>query len=553
MGTEKFDFVVVGGGAAGCVVAARLSEDPAHRVLLLEAGGTAARPLVRIPLAWHKVSESPRYDWNYYAEPEETTGGRSLHQARGRLLGGSSSVNGLMYARGNRGDYDGWAALGLDGWGYEDVLPYFRALESNWRGEGPYHGAAGPVAVVANPKHPVLYPRMIEAARELGYDEVADFNGEGQPGFGMPDFTVRGGRRESSATSHLAAARRRPNLHVRTGARALRVLLRDGAATGVEYQHAGRTERASAGEVILCGGAYNSPQLLQLSGIGPADALHAAGVTVRHEAPAVGANLQDHPLVPAAVQVADELALDAPLRADRVALSYLRWLKDGGGPLGQAALAVQGFVRTHSPDGWPDTQFQISHRAVFDRPWIRGSRRPGNRLTAAGMRLRPRSRGTVTLRSADPAAPPRIRLGLLAEEEDRRAAREILRFMRRFFAAPALSGLVTGEVLPGRGVDDSDAALDAYVRGNVMTGMHPAGTCAMGADPATSVVDGSLRVHGVGGLRVVDASVMPRLVSGNTDAPTRMIAEKAADRILGREPKRQARPQEAQEAKGAQS
>jgi choline dehydrogenase len=539
MGTEIFDFVVVGGGAAGCIVAARLSEDPAHRVLLLEAGGEADHPLVRIPVAWHMVSETARFDWGYHAEPEETTGGRALHQARGRLLGGSSSVNGLMYARGNRGDYDGWAAMGLPGWGYEDVLPYFRALESNWRGEGPYHGADGPVAVVANPKHPVIYPRMIEAARELGYDEVPDFHGEGLPGFGMPDFTVRDGRRESSATSHLAAARRRPNLHVRSGAPALRVLFRDGAATGVEYQHAGRTERASAAEVILCGGAYNSPQLLQLSGIGPADNLRAVGVTVRHEAPAVGANLQDHPLVPAAVKVVDELALDAPLRADRVALAYLRWLKDGGGPLGQAALAAQGFVRTHSQDDWPDTQFQISHRAIFDRPWIRRSRRPGNRLTAAGMRLRPVSRGTVRLRSADPTAPPRIRLNLLAEEEDRRAAREILRFMRRFLAAPALSGLVTGELLPGPGVDDSDAALDACIRAYVMTGMHPAGTCAMGTDPATSAVDGSLRVHGIRGLRVVDASVMPRLVSGNTDAPTRMIAEKAVDLILGREQMRQ--------------
>ncbi|WP_326761626.1 GMC family oxidoreductase N-terminal domain-containing protein [Streptomyces phaeochromogenes] len=545
---KMFDFVVVGGGAAGCVVAARLSEDPAHRVLLLEAGGEADRPLVRIPLAWHKVSETARYDWGYRAEPEEATGGRILHQARGRLLGGSSSVNGLMYARGNRGDYDGWAALGLSGWGYDDVLPHFRALESNWRGEGPYHGAQGPVAVVANPKHPVLFPRMIEAARELGYEEVPDFNGEGRPGFGMPDFTVRDGRRESSATSHLAAARNRPNLHVRTGALALRVLLRDGAAVGVEYQHGGRTERVSAGEVVLCGGAYNSPQLLQLSGIGPAAALRAVGIPVRHEAPAVGSNLQDHPLLPAAVRVADEFALDAPLRADRVALNYLRWLRNGSGPLGQAALAAQGFVRTHSDDDWPDTQFQISYRAVFDRPWIRPSRRPGNRLTAAGMRLRPLSRGAVTLRSADPSVPPRIQLNLLAEQDDRRAAREILRFMRRFLAAEALSGLVTGELLPGLDVDDSDAALDAYVRANVMTGMHPAGTCAMGTDPATSVVDGSLRVHGVDGLRVVDASVMPRLVSGNTDAPTRMIAEKAAAIILGQAPlgRRNARSQEAE-------
>lgn len=534
--SRHFDFVIVGAGTAGCVLANRLSVDPGTRVLLVEAGGGNRNLMIRVPLAWHPASESPRFGWKFHTDPEPATAGRRLHQPRGRLLGGTSSINGMMYSRGNRDDYDGWARLGLEGWSYDDVLPYFKLSETNWRGETAFHGGSGPLSVARNPCESGIYPRMIATAQAMGYAENEDFHGPVQAGFGMPDFTVRRGERESSATAYLTPARNRANLVIETGALVSRVLLDGCRATGIEYSARGTTFRVSAGEVILSGGAFNSPQLLQLSGIGEAEALNTVGVIPRHDLPAVGRNLQDHPLVAAMFRASEPLGFEKLLRLDRLAGSCLRWALNRSGPLGEAPLSVQGYVCSDSANEWPDTQFQVSHVSFLSRPWFPGWRKSAeHQFTAAAMQLRPEGRGSVSLASANPADAPRIHLALLECEHDRRAARDMLRFIRRFFATSPISEMIGGELFPGSAID-TDAAIDAHLRETIHTGMHPTSSCAMGTDPTVSVVDRELRVHGVERLRVVDASVMPTIVSGNTSAPTMMIAEKASDMILGNVP-----------------
>lgn len=528
-----YDYVIVGAGSAGCVLANRLSEDRGNKVLLIEAGGAGHPLAVRVPLSWHMASETPRFTWGYGSEPEAGTARRVLDQPRGRLLGGTSSINGMMYSRGNRGDYDGWARMGLAGWSYDEVLPYFRRSETNWRGGTLYHGGSGPVSVARNPREPIIYPAMIETAKRLGYSEVEDFHGAAQEGFGMADFKVRRGERESSATAYLAPARHRPNLTIETNTLVSRILFEGRRAVGVEYVHKGRTERVSAGEVILSGGAFNSPQVLMLSGVGAPAELEAVGVPVHHALPAVGRNLQDHPLVASVFGASRAFDFEKLLRLDRLAASCLRWAIDGGGPLGNAPLSVQGYVRTQPGGEWPDTQFQVSHVSFMARPWFPGWRAgAGHQFTAAAMQLHPEGRGSVTLRSADPAAPPVIRLGLFSHPADIQAARGMLRFIRRFFATAPVSELIAGELFPGSDVDDDDA-IDAHLRATIQTAMHPTSSCAMGLDSETSVVDAALNVHGLTGLRVVDTSIMPRIVSGNTGAPAMMIGEKASDLILG--------------------
>jgi choline dehydrogenase len=478
----------------------------------------------------------PAITWGFATEPEEASGNRSLPQPRGRLLGGTASINGMMFTRGQAQDYDGWSALGLAGWSYAEVLPYFQRCESNWRGAGPYHGGSGPLSIVPQPPDPLLTPKFQEAARRRGLELNEDFNGVRQGGVGLPDFNIRHGRRHSTSRAYLQPALRRRNLTLGTGALVTRVLVDGGRARGVEYVAGGQLRRAvAAREVILCGGAFNSPQILLLSGIGPAERLRQAGIEPVLDLPGVGQNLQDHPMVILAFEAAGPFTMESSLRADRLLVAALQWQVFGTGPLARMPLPAQGFVALAPGEPRPDTQFQVSAVSMLARPWFPGWRAgAGHQISVSALQLNPSGRGEVTLRSSDPRDPPRIRLGLLREEADRQHARAMIGFVRELIATAPVAELVRQELVPGAAARGG-AALDAFLRSTIMTGMHPASSCAMGSG-AMAVVDAQLRVRGLEGLRVVDASVMPNVVRGNTNAPVIMIAEKAADMILGRAP-----------------
>jgi len=533
---KPFDYVIVGAGSAGCVLAARLSEDPKNSVLLLEAGGEDSYWLLHMPLAFPKVCNLPAFNWGYSGEPEPHADNRRIPMPRGKVLGGSSTINGLMYARGDRSDYDGWRQLGLPGWSYSEILPYFRRAEANFRGESVYHGVSGPMTVSKHITDAIIYPRIMETARRRGLHVLDDFHGATCEGYSTPDFNVHKGRRASTAVQYLRPALQRPNLTVETRAMTTRVLIEHGRAIGVEYEQSERLRQAHAArEVILCGGTYNSPQLLLLSGIGPAAELEQAGVRALHDLPGVGRNLQDHPSVRIEFIANDGVAFDSKLRLDRMLAALAQWHLFSSGPCAGLPVSAMGFYKSRPGLSRPDIQTLISPTAFNAHLWFPLFRRPlGHRIATANVLLRPESRGWVKLRSSDPKAPPRVLLNLLDQPGDLETLRIVVRTTREFFATKPASELIKSESLPGPAVQ-SDAQIDAFIRSVIGTAMHPTSTCSMGTGPE-AVTDAQLKVHGLEGLRVVDASVMPRIIGGNTNAPTIMVAEKASDLILGKPP-----------------
>jgi choline dehydrogenase len=525
----EFDYVIVGAGSAGCVLASRLSASGKYSVLLLEAGPRDTNPWIHVPLGYGKLFKEKAVNWMYQTEPEPGLNGRSVFQPRGKTLGGSSSINGLLYIRGQHEDYDRWRQRGNVGWGYDDVLPYFKKAEDQARGADDFHGAGGPLPV-SNLGHPdPISAAFIEAAVEAGIPRNPDFNGASQEGAGFFQTTTKGGRRASAAVAYLRPAKSRSNLHVETSALAERILFEGRRAVGVQYRQAGTSRKARARrEVLISGGAFNSPQLLQLSGVGPAELLRQHGIEVVLDAPGVGHDLQDHMQVRVVMRCAQAITLnDIVNNPARKILAGLRYAAFRTGPLTIAAGTSGAFFKTNPRLATPDIQI---HFLPFSTDKMGEKLHPFSGFTASVCQLRPESRGSIRIGSADPAAPPEIRINYLASEVDRTANVEGLKILRKILNAPALAPFVVEEVDPGAKVT-SDEALLAFCRTRGTTVYHPTSTCRMGNDPL-AVVDQRLRLRGIEGLRVVDASVMPDLVSGNTNAPVIMIAEKASDMIL---------------------
>ena len=504
------------------MLAARLSEDRDCRVLLLEAGGPDTRAEIHIPAAFPKLFRT-ECDWAYVTEPQVHLGGRRLFWPRGRVLGGCSSINAMIYIRGHASDYDAWASLGNAGWGWQDVKPYFLRAEHFTRGPAAHHGTEGPLYVSELREVNPLSRAFVAAAEEAGIARNADFNGGNPLGAGLYHVTQRGGARCSTAAAYLTPARRRANLQVATGALALRVLLERGRAVGVRYAKENALHDAfAAREVILCGGAINSPQLLMLSGIGPAEESRRHGIEVLADLPGVGANLQDHPVIGALYESKQPVSLAS---AETLG-NFLRYKLFRSGPLTSNIAEAGAFIKTRPDLPAPDLQFHFTPALCADHAI---SRMRPHGFSFAAVLIRPLSRGRLALQSSDPATPPAIDPNYLAHEQDTRVLVGGIRIARNIAAQPALAAYRGEELVPGEAASD-DRALTQFVRERVETLYHPVGTCKMGSD-AMAVVDASLRVRGVENLRVVDASVMPVIPSGNTNAPTIMIAEKAADLI----------------------
>ena len=526
---ETYDFIIVGAGSAGCVLADRLSASGKHTVLLLEAGGEDKHLWIHIPIGYGKLFTDSRVNWLYQSAPEPELNNRQIMQPRGKVLGGSSSINGLLYVRGQRQDFDHWRQLGNVGWSYEDVLPYFRKSEAQCRGSDAFHGGDGPLTVSDQVEPHEVCEAFIRACGEVGIPRNDDFNGASQEGAGYFQTTMRNGRRWSTARAYLKPARGRANLTVATGALTERVLIEGGVATGVQYRWHGRSISARArGEVILSAGAFGSPQILQLSGLGPAALLRQHGISVLRDTPGVGSDLQDHLQARFLYRVTRPITVnDVVNRFDRRMWAGLRYVLFRKGPLAVSAGYAGGFFRTDPRLASPDVQ---AHLLLFSADKPGGSLHPWPGMTTSICQLRPESRGTLRIKSADPAEAPEIKLNYLSTEGDKRTMVQGLQLLRWIMAAPALKPFVAEERDPGPGCT-SEADVLAFVRARGTTIFHPASSCRMGIDEA-AVVDTELRVKGVGRLRVADASVMPTVVSGNTNAACIMIGEKAADLIL---------------------
>ena len=529
MSVERFDYIVVGAGSAGCVLANRLSADPANRVLLLEAGGRDTNPWIHVPVGYFKTMHNPATDWCYVTEPDPGLNGRRLQWPRGKVLGGSSSINGLLYVRGQPADYDHWRQLGNTGWAWQDVLPYFRRAEDQQHGENEWHGVGGPLAVQDKRIDRDICAAFITACEQVGIPRNDDFNGPDQEGAGYYQLTSRNGRRCSSAVAYLRPVRARPNLHIVTRAHTERVLFEGRRAVGVRCRVGGeaREYRADAA-VVLAAGAIGSPQILMLSGVGPGEHLREHGIEVVHDLPGVGRHMQDHLQIRSVYRCRRGSTLNEevnnPLRRVLMGIQYALFRT---GPLSLAASLVGVFTRTDPSAATPDIQFHVQPLSA-DEPGE--GLHPYPAFTSSVCQLRPESRGRLELRSADPCEHPALHPGYLASETDQRVTVAGMKISRRICNAPALAEYIDEELVPGAQVQGDEALLEA-ARDIGQTIYHPTSTCRMGPDPM-SVVDERLRVHGIEGLRVADASIMPVIVSGNTNAPAIMIGEKASDMLL---------------------
>jgi choline dehydrogenase len=529
---ESFDYVIVGAGSAGCVLADRLTADGERRVLLLEYGGSDRSIFIQMPSALSIPMNMPKYNWFYHTEPEPHLNGRRMHTPRGKVLGGSSSINGLVYIRGNAQDFERWNAEGAAGWAYRDVLPYFRRAEARQEGGNQYRGGSGNLRTCYGKMSNPLHAAWLAAGRQAGYPETADVNGFQQEGFGRMDMTVGDGRRCSAANAYLRPAMRRPNLKVLTHALATRILFDGRRAAALSYRHGGATHRVNVGrELIVSGGPINSPQLLKLSGVGPESELRSHGISVVHDLPGVGENLQDHLEFYFQVACREPITLYSSINLWSRALIGARWLlrKDGLGATNH--FETCGFIRSRAGVPFPDIQYHFLPMAVaYDGSTL--AQEHGFQAHVGPMRSK--SRGWVRLASASPEDKPRVLFNYLSEPDDWTEMRACVRLTRQIFAQPAFDRYRGRELQPGDGVQ-SDEQIDAFIRDKVESAYHPSCSCKMGsAQDPRSVVGPDTRVHGLEGLRVVDSSIMPSVTTGNLNAPTIMLAEKAADHILGR-------------------
>ncbi len=529
MESQDYDYIIVGAGSAGSVLANRLSADPKYRVLVLEAG-RESHPWSRIPVGFARLIDNPAANWLYSSEPDEGTGERRIPIPRGKLLGGSSSINGMVFVRGQSQDYDTWAQLGNRGWSYREVLPIFRDMES-YQGEGDeeYRGRSGPLRVTENRETGPIYKALIKAAGEVGITYTKDYNGASQDGIGMTQTTIRNGRRMSTAVCYLDPARSRPNLTIQANAMTERLLLDGKRCVGVRYSVNGQQREARAGrEVIVSAGSINSPQLLELSGIGQPEVLQALGIETRHALKGVGENLRDHysPRMKWTIPTSLNLTYNAKTRGLGMVFQALKYATTRTGLLGIPASPIRAYVRTRPGLDAPDAA--ISWIPFLSTADFKLDKNSG--ITAIMNILRSESTGSIHITANTPNKAPAVRFNFLSAQLDREVTLEAMRITRRIMTAPSMQGIATDEIAPGINIQSDDELLD-WVKKNAETTYHPVGTCKMGRDPM-AVVDDQLRVHGMEGLRVADASIMPTLTSGNTNAPSIMIGEKASRMIL---------------------